>query len=312
MATGSNTTGNGKTQRVPTRDGGWLAVDVRGPETAATVVLVHGYPDSRRVWRHIAANLMPRMRVVTFDVRGAGDSFRPTRDSDYRLDRLAADLVDVIDHVSPGRPVHLVGHDWGAIQAWEVATDPAMADRLSSFTSVSGPCLDHIGDWLRRQGLQPRAIGQLLKSWYVGAFHLPLLPGLAWRAGMGRVWPHLLARSEGIRPDSDPNQTANGVHGTALYRANVLPRLRHPRQRLAQVPVQLIIPTTDPFVSPAMAASATPWCERLRRVEINAGHWLPLSQPMWLARQIHEFSAQCEAGGVPARAARIDHCRSAA
>ena len=51
----------------------------------------------------------------------------------------------VVDAVSPERPVHLVGHDWGSIQAWAAVTDPSLGDRFASFTSMSGPSLDHVG-----------------------------------------------------------------------------------------------------------------------------------------------------------------------
>ncbi|MFT3859270.1 MAG: alpha/beta fold hydrolase [Aquabacterium sp.] len=121
------------------------------------VVLVHGYPDNRSEWRPIAQYLAARQyQVVAYDVRGAGESIKPKGRAAYRLDKLMADFKAVIDVVSPDRPVHLVGHDWGSVQAWEFATEPALKGRIASYVSCSGPCLDHAGFWLRSRLQSPR------------------------------------------------------------------------------------------------------------------------------------------------------------
>src|SRR5687767_11707346 len=92
-----------------------LAVDEGGTSGAPTLLLVHGYPDTSAVWADVAARLRDRYHVVTYDVRGAGASGAPEGRRGYTLDLLVADLAAVADAVSPHRPVHLVGHDWGSI-----------------------------------------------------------------------------------------------------------------------------------------------------------------------------------------------------
>src|SRR5581483_5203510 len=140
-----------RARTVSTSDGLKLKVYVTpGPSAEApTVVLVHGYPDDHTVWDGVVAELKQHARVATYDVRGAGQSDVPAKVADYRLDQLSRDLLAVIDAVSPGAPVHLVAHDWGSIQAWETVTDPDARDRLISYTSISGPCLDHVARWMR-------------------------------------------------------------------------------------------------------------------------------------------------------------------
>ena len=128
-----------------------LAVTTRdeaGPK-APVVVLVHGYPDTSAVWAPVADLLATDYRVVTYDVRGAGASDAPADTAGYALDLLVADLVAVADAVSPDRPVHLAGHDWGSVQAWSAVTDPDTQRRFASYTSISGPSLDHMAAWLR-------------------------------------------------------------------------------------------------------------------------------------------------------------------
>src|SRR3954469_16013204 len=146
-----------------------LAVFERGDSGDPTVVLMHGYPDTHAVWDEVAELLADRFHVVTYDVRGAGASDHPKGSGNYTFELLMADLRAVLDAVSPGEPVHLVGHDWGSIQSWEAVC--TMPRRFASFTSMSGPCLDHVAYWMRRnvRSLSPRryldSLGQLLRSW---------------------------------------------------------------------------------------------------------------------------------------------------
>lgn len=272
-------------------DGVDLAVRHQGDRNRPVLLLVHGYPDNRSVWDAVAERLADRYHVVSYDVRGAGGSTRPRRTRYYRLEHLIADMAAVADAASPDRPVHLVGHDWGAIQAWEAATEPSLRGRFASLTAISGPCLDHVGQRLRGVAGGGGGVAQLARSWYVGAFHLPLLAPLAWRTFLGSRWPDLMRRREGVTPPADPVRTRDGIDGIKLYRANVLRRLLHPRERRTDMPVQLIVPTRDPFVGPALSRGVETWAPNLTRVEIDAGHWLPLARPADTAALIDRFVA---------------------
>ena len=272
-----------------------LAVTRWGHTGQPTIVLVHGYPDNSQVWHPLAELLSQHFHVVAYDVRGAGRSDRPRGVKAYRLPQLMADFKAVIDAVSPQQPVHLVAHDWGSIQSWESVTEPALKGRIASFTSCSGPCLDHMGYWFRDRITQPslkhigQVLGQSLKSWYIYMFHLPVLPGLLWRLGVGRAWPTLVRWLECTRIPASPTQVADGVHGVQLYRANMFPRLLFPRQRHAHAPVQILVPTRDLYVSPALTADLHRWVPHLWRREYRAGHWMPHSHPAEMAGAIRKF-----------------------
>jgi pimeloyl-ACP methyl ester carboxylesterase len=113
-----------ETARVITAsDGVQLAVVECGQPAAPTVLLVHGYPDTHRIWDDVCAALAADHHVVRYDVRGAGRSGRPADLRGYRLDQLADDLFAVAAAVSPSRPVHVAAHDWGSVQAWHAVTD---------------------------------------------------------------------------------------------------------------------------------------------------------------------------------------------
>lgn len=255
---------------------GGLSLRVRsfGDRDAPTIVLVHGYPDTGAVWDRVAAALADRFHVIVPDVRGTGGSDAPSGRDGYRLEHLAADLRAVIDATADRTPVHVVGHDWGSVQAWEAVTGGELDGRVASFTSLSGPSLDHLGVWLRNGSRRDR-LRQLPKSWYVAAFHLPGA-GAAWRRGVATRWPTMLGRMEGLGPDeidAPPTLVRDAVNGLELYRANVRERLRRPRTRTTDVPVQLLVATADRFVSPAMADAALPHCSNLTRRTVDCGHW---------------------------------------
>ncbi|AXE87135.1 SDR family oxidoreductase [Streptomyces sp. Go-475] len=281
-----------------------LCVAELGDPGRPTVVLVHGYPDSKEVWSEVAARLAGRFHVVAYDVRGHGRSTapRPLRGG-FTLEKLTDDFLAVADAVSPDRPVHLVGHDWGSVQGWEFTTVERTEGRVASFTSVSGPSLDHFGHWRDRRVKRPtpRRVGQLLgqgaRSWYVYLLHTPVLPELAWRGPLGKRWPRVLERVEKVPRGDYPTSSlpSDAAHGAWLYRDNVRHRLRDPRpDAYAHAPVQLVTPLGDRFLSERLHDDLEQWVPRLTRRTVQAGHWIPRTRPDQLAAWITEFVTSVE------------------
>ncbi|MGW4437921.1 SDR family oxidoreductase [Streptomyces sp. NPDC004596] len=289
-----------------------LCVAELGDPQAPTVVLVHGYPDSKEVWSEVAARLADRFHVVLYDVRGHGRSTapRPLRGG-FTLAKLTDDFLAVVDAVSPDRPVHLVGHDWGSVQSWEFVTVGRTEGRIASFTSMSGPSLDHFGHWIdaRVKRPTPRRVGQLLgqgaKSWYVYLLHTPALPELAWRGPLGKRWPKILERTEKVPAGDYPTTSlpSDAAHGAWLYRDNVRARLRRPRpDAFAHAPVQLITPLGDAFLSERLYDDLDAWVPRLTRRTLPAKHWIPRTRPDQVASWVTEFVTSVEGGRPGAQA----------
>lgn len=257
-----------------------LHVVEAGDGSHPTVVLVHGFPDTSTLWNQVASTLADQFHVVAYDVRGAGRSTRPGRVRDHAMPRLMADLRAVVGATSDGR-VHLVGHDWGAIQAWDAATDPAMAPMVASFTAVSAPSFDLTGHWIRHH--LPRGVGALAdqgrRSWYMAAFQVPGIAPLVWRAGLAANWTRLRAAVEGRDDLQAPDATLvdDAVHGILLYRANAR-RLVRPVRSQVHVPVRVLTGEHDPFVSPRLYDLLG---DHDVDVEMLPGgrHWLPLTHP---------------------------------
>ncbi|MER5211371.1 SDR family oxidoreductase [Streptomyces sp. NPDC002838] len=308
--TGFSQTGREGARERRVRTGGVeLCVAELGDPSGPTVVLVHGYPDSKEVWSEVASRLAERFHVVLYDVRGHGRSTapRPLRGG-FTLEKLTDDFLAVADAVSPDRPVHVVGHDWGSVQGWEFVTVGRTEGRIASFTSMSGPSLDHFGHWInnRLRRPTPRRVGQLLgqgaKSWYVYLLHTPVLPELAWRGPLGKHWPRILERVEKAPRDGYPTSSlaTDAAHGAWLYRDNVRARLRRPRtDAYAHAPVQLITPLKDRFLSEELHDELELWAPRLTRRTLPAKHWVPRTRPDQLAAWVTEFVTAVE-GGSPA------------
>ncbi len=288
---------DGVVQRTIAGDGVRLALAEAGDRGRPTVVFVHGYPDTKEVWNRVLERLAPRFHVVAYDVRGAGESSAPRGPAAYDLQRLGDDLLAVIDAASPGKPVHLVGHDWGGIQGWEFATDPRFEGRLASFTAIAAPSLDQVAAGSRsllRRGRLLQAVARARRSWYILVLCTPGGPTLAWRAllGGGR-WRWLLEHRERIPVGPEhPAATVvrDGLFGANLYRRNIPRRMLRPRRgAIAHVPVQLIVPTGDRFIPREYYESAERHAPGLRRRTVPGSHWAPRSQPDLVARWIGEL-----------------------
>jgi pimeloyl-ACP methyl ester carboxylesterase len=145
-------------------------------------VLLHGFPQRASSWGEVAPLLHARgLRTVVPDLRGYSPGARPGRRRDYTVPRLVDDLAALVADI--GRPVHLVGHDWGAVVGWAAAA--RRPELLRTFTAVSVPHPRAYLDACLRSD-------QLLRSWYVAAFQLPWLPE---RVLAGRLGRHALRRS---------------------------------------------------------------------------------------------------------------------
>jgi NAD(P)-dependent dehydrogenase (short-subunit alcohol dehydrogenase family)/pimeloyl-ACP methyl ester carboxylesterase len=221
------------------------------------------------------------------------------------MPHLIADLAAVIDVVSPDEPVHVVGHDWGALQGWAAVTDPRTRDRIASFTSTGGVSLEHLSACLRRLRKRgPRgaaaAAAQLARSSYIGFFQAPILPEAAVRAAGRRGW-ELMMRRQGVRPHAGypaPTLERDSINGLNLYRANMTGGLGRRRRGPSAgdpprvtMPVQIVVATRDPFLSPELAEAHAEWADHVWVRRAAAGHWIPVTHPDLFARWIAEFIA---------------------
>jgi pimeloyl-ACP methyl ester carboxylesterase len=138
-----------------------------GPPDGRLVVLLHGFPEFWWSWRHqLEALAGAGYRVLAPDMRGFAQSDKPAGVRSYGVALLAKDVAELVRHEGRASAI-VVGHDWGAVVAWQVAMrHPEVVERLGVL-NVPHP---------RRmlEGLLTRE--QLRKSWYIFFFQVPRLP----------------------------------------------------------------------------------------------------------------------------------------
>ena len=178
-------------------------------------------------------------------------------------------------------------------------TTPLLQGKIASFTSISGPSLDHAAYWIRQGLLKGSAqsklkiINQLAHSWYIAAFHLPLASKVTWRVAFNK-WPARFTKFKQLHGEDFASQANDGAQGVKLYRANFIERLFKPQQRMTDIPVQLIIPTRDKFVTAGLFDDLGQWASHVWRHEIEAEHWVQRTHPDEISAYIREFVAFIE------------------
>lgn len=167
-------------------------------------LLLHGFPETAVMWRHLVAPLVARgYRVWAVNQRGYGATSRPRGRAHYSLAALTGDVAALID-ASGARRTTLIGHDWGGMIAWVVAIRRLRPlERLVVINIPHPLCF--------RAAL--RGVGQKLKSAYAAFFQLPFLPDWLLSAGRGYL-TGLLIRAAAGRAGAIPPQIM------AIYRDN--------------------------------------------------------------------------------------------
>jgi len=299
------------TRHIQAHDGTRIAVYQEGNRAGPTVVLVHGWPDSHVLWDGVVALLAGDYRIIRYDNRGAGESAAPGEVAAYRVSTLADDFGAVVAAVSPDEKVHVVAHDWGAATMWEYLTRAEAADRVASYTSISGPDPGHLSRYIRDGLARPyrlrrfaRTVAQTAHFSYMIGFSIPVLAPAAMRSFFARRFKRRLI-TPGI-PVQQRHQgstfVADATNGLKIYRANFLRALRTaPRDRRVAVPVQLLVNTRDRFVRPHVYEDTGRWVDRLWRRDVPAGHWSPMSHPQVVSAAVDELVRHLD-GGPPSRA----------
>ncbi|MEX5296448.1 alpha/beta fold hydrolase [Kocuria sp. CPCC 205268] len=271
------------------RPSGGLHLDVRddGPRDGVPVLLLHGFPQDGTCWSRVAPVLRRAgLRTLVPDQRGCAARARPRGRRAYRLELLVQDAVALLDAAGVRR-AHVVGHDWGGIVAWALAAH--RPDRVASLTVASVPHPRALARSLTRSP-------QVLRSAYVGAFQLPILP----EALLGPCLEDLLRRS-GLPAADAARYAARMQEPGALtgalnwYRALPLSRLR---TGLVDVPTTYAWGSRDPALG-RRAAELTAEQVRgpYRFVELDAGHWLPETRAGELAELVLERVGGAAAAG---------------
>ena len=258
------------------------------------VLFLHGFPEFWYSWRHqLPAVAAAGYRPVAPDLRGYNESDKPPRVGDYRLSRLAADVVGLIDHFGAARAT-VVGHDWGGAIAWAVAA--TYPDRVDRLVILNAP---HPAAFLREL-TNPV---QWLRSSYILFFQTPWLPEWVLSAGgfslVRRVFRRQPTRPGAFTPEDIHRYrhalSRPGALTAALnyYRATC----RHPAELRRSfptiaAPTLLIWGEQDPYLGIGLTRGLDRWVPDLRVVRLpGASHWVQHDEPARVSQLILDFLA---------------------
>jgi pimeloyl-ACP methyl ester carboxylesterase len=252
-------------------DAGGVSLYVEEHGTGTPVLLLHGFPDSGRLWRHQVPVLAEHgYRVIVPDLRGFGRSGRPDDVAAYRLRTVVDDVGAILDGYGIGK-AHVVGHDWGAAVAWLTAI--AHPERVDRLTVISVP-----------HPLAAPTIRQYEMAWYQLFFQF---------AGVAEetvrhddwAWLRMFSRGDGDIGQWTEDLSRPGALTAALnwYRANLAPRGPGPRPELppVTVPTMGIWSDRDYYLDGERLRASAGFVSGEWRYEqiADASHWVQLDAP---------------------------------
>lgn len=264
-----------------THDGLEFDVLDQGPLDGPIVLLLHGFPERAASWSAVMDQLNEAgFRTIAPDQRGYSPGARPKRRRDYRVGALVDDVVALIDTIAA--PVHLVGHDWGAMIAW--VTAGRRPDLVSSLTAFSVP---HPGSFMTAL-LTSR---QILHSWYFAFFQLPVLPE-KWMTRPGQRAEKWYEKS-GMNADDLERTRTDVVDYGALpfavtwYRGLPFSNPGIGRLRIT-VPTSMVWSDGDTFIGRSAIERAQQYVDARYTLTVLAGvtHWIPTQAPTEAAQAI--------------------------
>ena len=243
-------------------DGVEVIVEGQGPKA---IVMIHGWPDTHRLWDGQVAALKDRYRCVRFTLPGY-DLSQPGKA--YSLDEVVETIRKVVAEACPGGRSTLLLHDWGCFFGYQFAMrHPEMVER------VIGVDIGDAGSRRNRGELGPR--GMLM----VMAYQVWL--ALAWRigGGIGNTMARRMARL--LRCPADPGSIgAQMGYPYALRWLGVAGGFQRLRTFEPQGPMLYLYGERKPFMFHSRA-----WIERLaarpgsRVLGFPTGHWVMIGRP---------------------------------
>lgn len=277
-------------------DGTTIAAAVGGQ--GDPVLLLHGYPQTHLMWRHVAPDLARDHTVVVSDLRGYGDSDKPEPDdanTRYAKRAMAADQVGLMRRLGFDR-FALAGHDRGARVAHRLTLDhPEAVARLAVLDIVpTHHVLTHVDltlatsyfHWFLLQaggGIPERLLGAEPEFWIRSMVERLLAPGAS-------IEPEVMDAY--IRAFAEPAAIAGS---TADYRAGTTTDLDDDEVSFAagarvRCPT-LVLWGEHGFVGRAYDPTAVwrEYAEDVRGVELPSGHFLPEEVPDRTLAELHAF-----------------------
>ncbi|XP_046463905.1 epoxide hydrolase 4-like isoform X1 [Daphnia pulex] len=258
-----------------------------GDRSRPLMLCLHGFPEFWFSWRHQLKEFSTTHRVVAVDLRGYGDSDKPNGRDAYKMDKLVDDVRQIIDILGNGKCDVLLAHDWGAGIGWElVIRHPELVRR---FVPMNCPHPAAFIDIISTE------YSQILKSWYMIFFQLPVVPEKLLTAFGASLFCWVFQRPGLEHKDAkaylDLYQHPSDLTGPInYYRSMIDPDTMGQPGKRVKVPTLLIWGGEDRFLNISMAHRSAKWAENFTLGLIpEASHWVQQDAPRSVNEKIREF-----------------------
>jgi len=268
-----------------------LHVVEAGPEDGPPLVLLHGFPEFWFGWRHQIGPLAEAgFRLIVPDQRGYNLSERPSKISDYRIDRLGLDVIGLLDALEIER-ASVASHDWGAVVGWWLGiAHPERLERLA-IMNVPHPLV------MRR--FLKRSFAQIRRSWYVFFFQLPWLPEYWLSRRDFRIARLFLqassprgtfSRDDLMRYREAWDQPGGLKPMLHWYRAALRRAPRVPGDARVRVPTLILWGTADVALGREMVPPSAEFCDEAEVIYLEGvSHWVQHEANETVNRHLLEF-----------------------
>ena len=233
-----------------------------------TIFLLHGFPETSRMWNDLIKVLENEgYRIIAPNQRGYSKGARPSKVSDYTIDKLSQDVINIANEFNIDR-FHLVGHDWGSAVGWYIVSK--YSDRIITWSALSVPHLDAFVYSMRNDKTQKK------KSKYIKFFNMPILPEIYFKIfsyrNLRKIW-RKSSESEITSYLETFKQRRALKSALNWYRAN----FKNDKSVIGNIfiPTLIIYGINDITIDGISVDNSEKYLKGGYRIEkLNSGHWL--------------------------------------
>eukprot|EP01138_Halocafeteria_seosinensis_P008826 gb/GECG01009021.1/.p1 GENE.gb/GECG01009021.1/~~gb/GECG01009021.1/.p1 ORF type:complete len:436 (+),score=40.81 gb/GECG01009021.1/:1-1308(+) len=261
------------------------------------LICLHGFPEFWYPWIPFLQHFSSHYTVVALDMRGYGQSDKPAHSwfdtSAFTLKRLAKDVDELVTELGFSK-TSIISHDWGGVVSWEFAHE--YPQRMERLAVAAAP--------------HPKAftanisLNQLLKSWYMVLFQVPLIPEwyLTKDECHAMAWGPFLSKQMGPRRREDVslqdieayawNAMQPGMCSAVLSYYRELFRDLVPTRSVGKTPgdILVFVPEKDGALSPNLFRDLDKYCDNVKVKHLkDCSHWVLYDALKELITECYDF-----------------------
>ena len=272
-----------------------LHVKTAGHPASPAILFLHGFPSFWYSWQlQIDYFTSLNFYLIVPDQRGYNESGKPEHVSDYRLQLLVEDMVQLLAALNI-KQANVVAHDWGGIVGWAlIKKHPYL---FCKAVNINAPYLPQYAKF---------SFAQLRKSWYVYFFQLPFFPqwllkknecAMLARAMLRTSMPGTFTKEDmaiyrqAWQMEGSVTAMINWYRALLIYNSEA--KEIFGQRTPVQIPVLVLWGNRDAFLRKESGICPPKHCTNFSmKVYDDATHWLPIEKSAEVNKAIADFFAE--------------------